>query len=73
MKKGQVIYLKSQSKSFSWNDGLFVINSQVDDSIELLKLKEDGTIKYYDDNTPVKCICSIRNPGIILTQLTYNL
>jgi len=35
----KVIYLKSELKSFSWNDGLFAIQKEVDGILHLWKIK----------------------------------
>ena len=40
MENLKVVNLKSESKSFSWNDGLFAIQKQVGDIIYLWKIKD---------------------------------
>ena len=40
MKTLKVVNLKSESKSFSWNDGLFAIQKQVGDIVHLWKIKD---------------------------------
>lgn len=65
----KVIYLKSEYKSFSWNDGLFAIQKQVGDMFHLWKIKE-GKLSRYEDGTPNICCTSINNKGITTTDLT---
>ena len=48
----KVVNLKSESKSFSWNDGLFAIDKEVDDTLYLWKIKK-GKLALYPDKSPV--------------------
>ncbi len=68
MKTLEVINLKSESKSQSWNDGLFAIQKQVGDILHLWKIK-DGKLATYEDGTPNICCTSVNNKGIIKTDL----
>lgn len=64
----KVILLKSESKSFSCNDGYFAIQKQVGDIVHLWKIK-DGKLDRYEDNEPKISCTSINNKGIIPTDL----
>lgn len=74
MAQRKVIYLKSESKSFAYNDGLFAVMSENGDSIELAKLGPDGhPMRYHDNKKLVIVLTSIRNPGIHKTPLTIEI
>lgn len=47
-RKLKVINLQSKSKYFSWNDGLFAIEKEVDGVLHLWKIK-DGLLARYDN------------------------
>ena len=68
MKTLKVVNLKSDSKSFSWNDGLFAIKEQVGDIIHLWKIK-DGKLHTYEDGTPNITCVGVNNKGITPTDL----
>lgn len=69
MKTLKVINMKSLSKSFSWNDGLFAIQKQENDVLYLWKIK-DGKLHNHDNGSPNITCTSIRNKGILPTDLT---
>ena len=71
MKTLKVVNLKSESKSFSWNDGLFAIQKQVGDIVHLWKIK-DGKLNRYEDGTQNITCTSINNKGIIPTDLVVS-
>ena len=71
MKTLKVVNLKSESKSFSWNDGLFAIQKQVGDIVHLWKIK-DGKLDRYEDGTPNITCTGINNKGIIPTDLVVS-
>ena len=64
----KVVRLKSESKSFSWNDGLFAIQKQVGDIVHLWKIK-DGVLDRCENGTPNITCTGINNKGIIPTDL----
>jgi hypothetical protein len=68
MKTLKVVNLKSEFKSFSWNDGLFAIQKQVGDIVYLWKIK-DGKLDRYEDDTPNITLTGINNTGITPTDL----
>ena len=68
MKTLKVVNLKSESKSFSWNDGLFAIQKQVGGVIHLWKIKE-GKLARHEDGTPNITCTSVNNKGIIPTDM----
>ncbi len=68
MTKLKVIFLKSESKSFKWNDGLFAIYKQVNDVIHLWKIK-DGKLDTLDDGNPNITCTGINNKGIYKTNM----
>lgn len=72
LKRGDVINLISPSKSFSWNDGLFVVDKINDEIVHLIKLDEDGTIQIYENGEPVITCTGINNKGINKTKLKYS-
>ena len=71
MKTLKVVKLKSESKSFSWNDGLFAIQKQVGDIVHLWKIK-DGKLDIYEDGTLNITCTGINNKGIIPTDLVVS-
>ena len=72
METMKVVNLKSESKSFSYNDGLFAIQKYDGDIVYLWKIT-DGKLDRYDDGTPnITCI-SINNKGITQTDLVAHI
>ena len=69
MKQLKVILLKSELKSFSWNDGLFAEYERVDDVLHLWKIK-DGKLDYYEDGSKNIVCTGSGNKGIFPTDLT---
>ncbi len=67
----KVINLKSELKSFSWNDGLFAIQKEVDGILHLWKIK-DGKLDRYNDGTPNICCTGVNNKGIHPTDLVVS-
>lgn len=65
----EVVLLKSELKSFSWNDGLHAIQKVEDGIIHLWKIK-DGKLDRYDNGTPNITCTGVRNKGISKTDLT---
>ena len=63
-----VIYLQSSLKSFSWNDGLFIVINQTDDIYELCKLNDNGQPQLYDDGRFMIACTGIGNKGITITK-----
>ena len=64
-----VIYLKSTSKSFDWNNGLFAIYKSDNATVHLWKIKE-GKLSYYDDGVTPNISCtSINNTDMIPTNM----
>lgn len=71
MKTLKVVLLKSESKSFSWNDGLFAIQKQVGNILHLWKIK-DGELSKYEDGTPDITCTGKGNKGITPTDMLIN-
>ena len=65
-----VIHIQSQEKSFSWNDGLFIVVNQTDDIYELCKI-DDGQPQLYDDGKFMIACTGIGNKGITKTKLVF--
>jgi hypothetical protein len=72
MQSHEVIYLKSEMKSFSWRDGLHFIQKEEGDEIYLVKIKEDGTPSRYEDGCLDVIITGKGNKGITKTNLTIS-
>lgn len=68
----KVVLLKSESKSFSWNDGLFAIQKQEGDTLYLYKII-DGKLRRDEDGNPSITCTSIRNKGIKATDLSITI
>lgn len=68
MEKYKIIILKSELKSFQWNDGLFAIYKQVGDILHLWKIK-DGKLWVFQDGTPNITCTGINNKGITSTDM----
>lgn len=64
----KVVYLKSESKSFSWNDGLFAIQKEVNGILHLWKIK-NGKLHMLDGDIPNITCTGIGNKGIKQTDL----
>lgn len=72
MKTYKVIYLKSQLKSFSWNDGLFALYKEIEGIVHLAKIRDDGSIQRDNDgNLNITCT-GVNNASIKKTQLTIS-
>jgi hypothetical protein len=63
-----VIYLKAELKSYTYNDGLYAIVRTEDNIVSLQKIV-DGKLAYYDDNNPWIICTGINNKGIKRTDL----
>jgi hypothetical protein len=66
----RVVMLKSDSESFRWNDGLFIVVAERNGEYDLCKLR-DGTPALKDDGSYMITRTSVRNPGIKETKLIY--
>jgi len=64
----RVIMLKSELKSFSWNDGLFAVYKQKGNELYLWKIV-DGKLERHDDGEPNITITGAGNKGIFETDL----
>ena len=47
-----IIHLKSELKSFQWNDGLFILVKETEDTFEMCKLDDLGEPQLFDDGRP---------------------
>lgn len=64
----KVVNLKSEIKSFSWNDGLFAILKRVEDTLYLWKIK-DGKLERLENGTPNITCVGASNKGVIPTDM----
>lgn len=64
----KVIMLRSELKSFQWNDGLFAIQKQAGDVLHLWKIK-DGKLDRHEDGEPNITCTGKGNKGISETDL----
>lgn len=71
MKNLKVIFLKSEFKSYAWNDGLFAVYLEENGVLHLWKIKE-GRLDRYDDDTPNIVCTSVNNKGVRPTDLTIS-
>ena len=69
MKKYKVVHIKSELKSFSWNDGLFAVISKRNGILNLCKIEEDGKPQLFDDGRFMITCTGSGNKGITKTQL----
>ena len=69
MKK--VIYIRFESNSFSWANGLYVIVKELEDEYHIVKLNEDGEIDRLENGEPNISITGKGNKGIHKTNLKY--
>lgn len=72
MTKLKVVHLKSESKSFSWNDGLFAVKKQVGNIVHLWKIKE-GKLDRYENGKPNITCTGANNKGITPTDLEISI
>ena len=68
MESYKVIILKSTTKSFSWNNGMFAIENDADNLLHLWKIK-NGKLEIFPDGFKNICVISKNNKGIIETNL----
>lgn len=68
MKTLPVVLVKSELKSFSWNDGLFAIQKEVDGILHLWKIK-DGKLSRYENGSPNIMCTGKGNKGVFPTDL----
>ncbi len=72
MKQYPVIFLKSESKSFSWNDGLFfIVHETIDGLYHLVKLNREGRPHLTDSGDYEVTITGVKNKGIAKTNLIF--
>lgn len=69
MKKYKVIILRSELKSYSWNDGLFAVYKKENGLLQLWKII-DGKLSRFEDGTPSITITGEGNKGIFPTNMT---
>jgi hypothetical protein len=67
-----VVLLKSISRSFAWNDGLFAVQKIENDTYYLWKIKE-GKLDMIDGKTPNITCTSIRNKGVNKTNMKISI
>ncbi len=67
----EVIMLKSESESFKWNDGLFIVVNEDDSEIKLCKLDKEGNPKRFDGGELMLTVTGKNNKGIHKTKLIY--
>lgn len=73
-KPGEVILFKTEHKSFSWNNGLFIVLKDKDKTLTMCKLDKEGSPELFDDGRfMTTCTGSNNNPNIIRTYLSYKL
>ena len=70
---GDIIYYKSPSPSFSYNDGLKIITNFNGNMVELTKLDESGNIAKYESGSNITMFTGVMNEGISKTKMTYKL
>lgn len=68
MKTLEVVFLESESNSFSWNDGLFAVQKKTEDLVFLWKIKE-GKLHVFPDGQPNVIVTGKNNKGIKITDL----
>ena len=66
----EVIYVKSEYKSFSWNDGYFIILKESNGVYDMCKL-DNGKPQLFDDGRYMITYTGVNNKGIIRTNLIY--
>lgn len=64
----KVVMLKSELKSFRWNDGLFAILKRDGDTLHLWKIKE-GKLERLENGTPNITCTGVSNKGVIPTDM----
>lgn len=69
MKEYKVVYIDFPSPSFKWANGLHFVYSDDGVTLEIGKLNQDGTIKYFEDGLPMLSVTGSSNPGIVETNL----
>ena len=47
----EIIHMESELKSFSWADGLYIIVSETEDTLNMCALNEKGQPELFDGNT----------------------
>jgi hypothetical protein len=67
-----VIYIKSELKSFSWADGLYIIISEENTTLSMCALDEIGQPELFDDGRFMITCTGKDNKGIIRTNLKYD-
>lgn len=67
----EVIHMKCELPSFSWNDGLFFIVKEEDETLHMCKLDKDGQPELFEDGRFMITCTSKNNKGITKTNLVY--
>lgn len=72
MKVGQVIYIDFPHPSFKWANGLKVIVSKTENTIDMVDISKEGKINTFSDGKYIKGTTGINNTGIrVIEGLTY--
>lgn len=71
--KGDVILFKHTHPSHSWNNGLFIVLKQQEETLRICKLDEEGIPQTFEDGRFMQTITSPKNPFITKTKLSYKL
>jgi hypothetical protein len=68
----EVVHIESPLKSFSWADGLYIIISEEDNTLNMCALDEKGQPSLFDDGRFMITCTGKNNKGITRTNLKYN-
>ena len=67
----EIIHVENPSISFSWADGLYIIVSEVEDTLNMCALDEKGQPQLYNDGRFMISCTGKNNKGITKTKLKY--
>ena len=69
MENLKVIYFEAELPSFSWTNGLYAIQKEIEGTLYLWKI-DKGVLSTYEDGKPNVMCTGVNNKGIKPTNLT---
>lgn len=67
-----IIQINFPHSSFKWANGLYAIIETKENSIDICKLNDDGTLKTHTDGKLMLSVTGKNNKGITKTSLKYH-
>lgn len=75
MERGNIVLYKTDHKSHSWQNGLYIVldRNMRKNELSICKIDEEGKPDKFDDGRFMRSVTSCNNPDITDTDLKFNL